>query len=83
MKIDLGEAVKFEVSFSGKMYSLREPTVKDIAAFQSSSEEGKDVNSFINFVVSLGLPQEIAEQLGVTKLKRLADGLLSELQEKK
>lgn len=82
MKIDLGNAVIFEVTFAGKTYPLREPTVKDISLIQGVASDA-NANVFVDFVIGLGLPKDVADQLGITKLKKLADGLLSELQEKK
>jgi hypothetical protein len=82
MRIDLGDATKIEVVFGGNTYPMREPTVKDIAKFQANGETNS-TESFIDFVVGLGLPKDIAESMGVMKLKKLADGLLSEMQEKK
>ncbi len=82
MEIDLGNEVVFKVKLNGEVYSLREPTVKDIRVLNQKGEDKSD-ESVIDFIVSLGMPQKIADNLGLMKLKKLSEGLVSTFQEKK
>lgn len=81
MDIDLGEELTFNVKVGSNSYILREPTYKDVKALQGSDVE-EDV-AFINLVVGLGMPEDVAENLGVLKLKKLADGIMAPFSEKK
>ena len=83
--IDLGDEVIFKVKLAGKEYKLSEPTARQVRTFQKESKDSKDedVASFCNFVTRLGLPSEVAADLGITKIKKLAEGLVGGLNEKK
>lgn len=83
MLIDLGDKITYEVKYAGKIYELREPTAKDVQKLQSKVDEGDDFSRFMDFLVSLGLPAEICESLGLSKIKKLTDKLTEEFAEKK
>lgn len=81
MKIDLGESVKYEVVFEGKKYELREPTLAD-ARLVKQAGEGDNIQGFIDFVVALGLPEEVASSLGLSKIKTLTEALMGDIEKK-
>jgi hypothetical protein len=85
MDIDLGQNVAYKVKIDGKEYELREPSVKDVMHFQESMKDGEQesVSKTISFISDLGLPLEVCENLGLSKLKKLVDSLVGELNEKK
>lgn len=80
MDIDLGEEVIFKVKLGAKSYELREPTLKDVKAMQKSKDQE---GAFVDLIVNLGLPKDVADNLGMLKLKKLSEGLMAPLQEKK
>lgn len=80
MDIDLGGKTVFRVSYDGKVYALREPTVNDIEMLQASTAgDEKSVKPFLDLVEKLGMPRDVANNLGITKLKKLADGITGEI----
>lgn len=84
MNIDLGDEVVFNVVHNGAEYQLREPLLKEVKEFQKqANDDNDDGDAFVDFVVKLGMPREVAENLGVIKLRKLADGLTGAITEKK
>ena len=83
MEIDLGSAVQFKVKLGDKAWTLREPTLKDVRAFRQASQGEDSDEAFVAFLDSLGLPKADAETLGILKLKKLAESLISSFDEKK
>ena len=84
MEIDLGTEAVINVKIGSTIYKLHEPTVDDIEVFQSKvKDKDKSLHSFVNFLIKLGMPEEVARSLGVLRLKKLADGLVGGLSEKK
>jgi hypothetical protein len=81
MEIDLGQEIEFKVKMGDKVWLLREPTLKDVKHFREKSENEDD--AFIDFLVKLGMPRDAAESLGILKLKKLAESLISSFNEKK
>lgn len=82
MDIDLGNEIVFKVKLNGQTHEMREPTLKDVKNFQAGSAENAE-QGFLDFVVSLGLPLDVAENMGVTKLKKLSESLIVSFDEKK
>jgi hypothetical protein len=85
MDIDLGSGEKFNVKYAGNTYSLREPMAYEIDLFgkQLKSSEGGESSAFIDLVVKMGMPKDIADSMGILTLKKLADKLVGELSGKK
>lgn len=84
MEIDLGSTISYKVKFNGKEYSLSEPSVKDVMAFQKEmKDDTENIAHTINFMSKLGLPSEVCESLGVGKLKILVEKITGDMQEKK
>jgi len=84
-KIDLGSDLEFEVSYNGKEYKLREPSLDDVEKYQKSQKSKEDEESFDDlktFICTLGMPIEVINAMGITKVKTLADGLLGGLEKK-
>ena len=79
MRIDLGEEIIFEVVMGSEVYKLREPKLSEVKKFHSASSD----DAFVDFIVELGMPRDVAEGLGVLKLKKLADGITGAISEKK
>lgn len=83
MKIDLGDEIVFDVHLNGTVHKLREPSVNDVKKLRDSEKEGHDdIDAFIDFVVRLGMPQDVAQNLGVKKLQILSEGLIGEMKKK-
>lgn len=80
-EIDLGADVEFRVKYSGKEYVLREPTVQEIEKFKDESAVQKD--SVIALLARLGMPEETVKAMPVSKVKKLIDGLVEGLSQKK
>ncbi len=83
--IDLGQANEMEVKWAGVVYKLREPSAKEMNAYQKQikADEENSLDLLIQFVSSLGLPKEIAETLSAAKLNQLVEGLVEEMAKKK
>jgi len=81
--IDLGGEIVFNVKLGDKSYQLREPTLKDVKSFKISTDGENAEDAFIDLVVGLGMPREVAEGLGITKLKKLSESLITGFDEKK
>lgn len=83
MKIDLGSTVVYEVTLGEQNYKLREPTVLDIKLFQADSKNNEDqVGCFVNFLANLGLPKEVSEGMGISKMEKLTEALISSIGKK-
>lgn len=68
---------KMQIKIKGQVYEMSEPTIDQTKAVQKRFEdcnvaEGQDpIDIYVDFVVELGLPQEIAKGLSVRKLTDL------------
>lgn len=80
MKIDLGNEVEIEVSYKGKAYKLREPTVDEVDKLDAN-EDGVKID-IIEFLTRLGMPQDVVRGMGVSKAKALLDGMISLISKK-
>jgi hypothetical protein len=86
MEIDLGQEITYDVKYNGEIYKLREPSVSDVNKFQQKmkkSDDDDNINLTLSFITELGLPDGIAKNLGVQKMKLLVEKIVGELQEKK
>ena len=53
----------FEFKLDGNVYKVKNPSVKDVQAFQKDSEGSGDAESIdktVEFLAGLGLPKEVA-----------------------
>jgi hypothetical protein len=84
--IDLGQKTEFEVKWDGNVYLLREPTAKEMSAYQQLIENKKSdseaVGLLIQFVSTLGLPEAVASDLPVSKLSLLVESLIGQISKK-
>lgn len=76
--IDLGSDVVFSVKVGDKTFELREPTVAEIESFKDGDKDG-----VFNLLATLGMPVEVSKNLPVSKMKKLVDGLVAGMSEKK
>jgi len=79
MEIDLGEKAKVIVKLGTSVYPMEVPTVKKAMDFKKLSEDSGDNEKafvFIDFIVRLGLPQNVADDLSMPQLIKLAEGLM-------
>ena len=84
--IDLGSSAVFKVLVNGREIELREPLTKELKEMASKMKEVGDENSdqvFVDFVVKLGMPKDVADSLGAIRLKKMSEGILGGLSEKK
>ena len=80
-KIDLGEDIVFTVKYGGAEYSLREPTVSEIEMFKENGEQGSA--PVIGLLNKLGMPESVLNKMPVSKIRKLVDGLVGGMTEKK
>ena len=81
MDIDLGQRSAFKVKYDGAVYTLREPTVKETLSLSESTESDKTF--VLKFLVSLGLPEDVANALEISKVQILMEALVGSITEKK
>lgn len=85
-KIVVNNDKAFEIDFAGKTYFLRDPSKAEVVKVGEAlgNAEPKDADQiFKEFVVSLGLPNDVYDKIGVIGLRHLADELLGGLSGKK
>lgn len=85
MEIDLGQEIVITVRLGAKTYKLREPTLNDVEAMTKVDDnDPMSANRALqDFIVKLGMPKEVVQNLGIMKLKDLANGLTGSFSEKK
>lgn len=76
--LDLGEKEVLSVKFGEASYDVAFPNVRQIKAFQDkvSSAEKNNVNAaeiLLDFLMELGLPHSVAEQMSIGQLGKLAE----------
>lgn len=80
--LDLGDDLTFKIKSSGKEYTLREPSVAEIDSFRGNAEaDGAKV--LVRLLTTLGMPEDVVLNMGMSKAKRLVDWMLEELTKKK
>jgi hypothetical protein len=79
-----------EFSFENSLVQIRFPTMKELNDFRKKSKsfekDEEETSHVIDFVISLGLPQAIADQIEVWMFKEIIDILMkdpNELNKKK
>jgi hypothetical protein len=82
MEINLDSEILVRAKFGGQTFELREPTVKQVQAFQKMMKDGDEMDSYLEFLEDLGLPKDVTENLGITKLQKLSEGLLGNFEKK-
>lgn len=84
MKIDLGQVIVYEVTLGEKTFSLREPTVKDIKKMQDETKTmgENSLEAYLNFLSEIGLPKDVAETMGISKMQMLTESLVSSVGKK-
>ena len=83
MDIDLGEELVFNVRLGDKVYKMSEPTVHRLEAYREKQSGNESMLPAIELLVDLGLPKQVGETMGVTKLTKLIEGITGALTEKK
>ena len=85
MEIDLGKELVIKVIVGEKKYELREPTLDDMEIMASVDQgDVKASNRALqDFIVGLGMPEDVVKSLGFMRLKKLAEGLTSSFSEGK
>lgn len=76
-QIDLGDEVQFEITYKGKKYTLREPTVDEMELIKDESL------SFSGMLEKLGMPAAVVGGMGISKARALVDGMLEMIGKKK
>lgn len=79
MDLDLGSSVVYNVKINGESHKLTAPTVLQAKKFQDKIKEkpGEELECFLKFVVDLGMPKEVSENLDLGQLKKLSEALMS------
>lgn len=84
--IDLGLKTEFEVKWAGQSYTLREPTAREMADYQKKSKldsnQEQSLDLLVEFVGKLGMPKEAAEQLPMSRLNVLIEGIVASISKK-
>jgi hypothetical protein len=78
MDLDLGSSIVFNVKVNGGEYKMTAPTVMQAQSFQEKCKdnEGEELPIFLNFIVDLGMPKDVAKKLDVVQLRKLSEGLM-------
>lgn len=85
-KISFNTSQAFEVEIDKVVYYLRDPLtdeVQGVGKKMSEAEPEKATGIFEDFILSLGLPKDAWNKLGVMGRRHLADSLLEGLAGKK
>ncbi len=82
MEINLDSEVLIKARLGDKVFELSEPTVKQVQSFQKKMKGDDDMEAYADFLADLGLPKDITENLGISKLKKISDGLLGSFEKK-
>jgi hypothetical protein len=80
--IDLSESYVLEVKRGDVIYRLRDPKVSEIESFEKAFSKGEK-GAFDTLLISIGLPKEVCEDLGVVAKKRITEALTETLVDKK
>jgi hypothetical protein len=80
-EIKLDAASEYKVTVGGTFYMLREPTVGEVEVFKNDETDG--VEGLVKFLAGLGMPVEATKALTVSNLKKLVNGIVEGLSEKK
>lgn len=86
MEIDLSQELVYKIKLPGnKVVELREPTMDDIEVLRGdgTTDPKAQAAGFRAFVKRLGMADEDIDNLGVVRLKTLAEGLMEPLSQKK
>jgi hypothetical protein len=74
------ERKKIDVCIDGSVHTIKFPTVKQTREFQLNKDEKKsELDQGIDFLVSLGMPREICEELEMAHVKKIFDLIESEV----
>lgn len=78
MDLDLGEKASLKVKVGEESYKVAIPTVKQAINFKKELDgnEGQEAQVFIDLLSKLGMPKEIAEDLSLSQMSKLADALM-------
>ena len=81
--IDLGDAVAITVKYQGQEYSLREPTTAELKKLHEDERGDSDPRAIFEFLETLGMPLDVVEKLGVSRIKALLEGVVGVISPKK
>lgn len=74
-----------EFEFDGSMVKVRFPTMKELNEFRKKAKlfekDEEETSHVVDFVISLGLPQAIADQIEVWMFKEIIDTLMKDPKE--
>ncbi len=79
-EIDLGDEIQIKVTYKGKAYTLREPTVGEVEFLKDNEAAGLDVPIFLS---KLGMPADVVKNMGMSKAKAVVEGLMDLVTKKK
>ena len=84
MLIDLGEKPKADVKVGASVYEMEVPSLLQSQNFREKmgADDANVFDLFIDFVVGLGMPKDVAEGLSVQQLTVLAEGLMGDPKKK-
>lgn len=84
MEIDLGTKPSYNIKVNGQSYKMDCPTVLQAQALKEDldKKDKSEISVFLNFVVKLGLPKEVAADLAPIQLVKLGEGLLGDAKKK-
>lgn len=85
MEIDLGKEIVIKVKMGAEVYELREPTLDDIERMTAvDKDDVKASNKALQeFIIGLGMPEDVVKSLGFMRMTKLAKGLTSSFSEGK
>lgn len=73
------ESNKLEIKFNNAVYSLKFPTVGEFKQYKEKfNEKENTLENIVTFLVKLGLPCEICEQLEIVHMNKIVKALTEE-----
>lgn len=84
LKIKTGKKIPLEID--GDLYEMLEPTAEIMVDYNKeikNVEEGEQIFCLRNFLIKIGLPEEITKQLSVANLNEVVQYVAKEIEVKK
>jgi hypothetical protein len=74
--LEINTKSKLKIQIDGTVYELSKPNVRQVKELQESvKDEQKSLTALLSYFESLGLPLEVAEQLDIESLTKIAEHL--------
>ena len=86
MELDLGSKPEAKVTIGADVYMVSVPTVRQSIKFSKDMDSCKDdfkkTEMFFKFISDLGLPEKVVNDLALSQMSMLVDGLIGDAEKK-